>query len=138
MLSRKYKEFVRCRNLSVTTHFLAFITGGFGLLGSYALSAQENSVEAFPVIEFETPIYQFAELTPQVHLRMDYASSVITNPDEWLQVSQRGEVEEIDLVFTAYPLDSSRWRTSYNRLLKDRLRNLFAIDPSLNNKKLKF
>ncbi|MEM7037620.1 MAG: hypothetical protein AAF570_11625 [Bacteroidota bacterium] len=98
-----------------------------------------HSANGYPYdIPFETveiPIYHFSQLTPQVHLRMEYAESRIENPESLLEVMQRGEVYEIDLVFTKYPVDSSKWRSSYNRLLKNRLRNLFAIDGSLHDTK---
>lgn len=87
-----------------------------------------------PFEQVEVPIYQFEDLTPQSALRMDYARAAIENPNDWWRVAQRAEVYEIDLVFTKYPVDSTRWQTSYNRLLKNRLRSLFSIDPGLQNK----
>ena len=93
---------------------------------------------SIPFERIEVPFYEFQQLQPQVALRMDFASAAITNPNDWLAVRDRGEVEEIDLVFTLYPADQNSWLTGYNQLIKNRLRSLFALDESLQSKDLKW
>lgn len=93
---------------------------------------------SIPFNRIEVPIYQFEQLAPQVSLRMDYAEAAILNPNDWLRIKDRCIPTEIDLVFTLYPMDSSRWLTSYNRLIKNRLRSLFALDESLKDADIKW
>jgi hypothetical protein len=111
----------------------------FGLitsLNAYAWSGHPESGYPFgiPFESVEVPVYQFQQLTPQVFLRMNFADAGILNPREWTEVSCRTEVVQIDLVFTRYPLDSTMWKTSYQKLIHNRLRSLFSLDPNLNRK----
>lgn len=93
---------------------------------------------AIPFEKHEIPVYAFEALSPQVALRMEYAASVIENPEEWLQARQRGIPRRIDLVFTKYPIDTTDWFTAYQRLLHDRLRSLFSIDPLLEQQDIEW
>ncbi|MFK7972217.1 MAG: hypothetical protein AB8F95_17740 [Bacteroidia bacterium] len=78
----------------------------------------------------EIPFYTFADFTPQATLKMGYASHEITNPDKWLALSKEHIPIEVDLVFTKYPEDIRRWRTDYNLLLRNRLKEILALDSA--------
>ena len=93
---------------------------------------------SIPFEKQEVPVYAFEALAPQVALRMEYAGAAITNPEDWLQAAQRGIPRRIDLVFTKYPLDSADWFTGYQRLIHDRLRSLFSIDPMLEQQDIEW
>ena len=87
---------------------------------------------------FEIPFYSFADLTPQVALRMEYAKFDVLNTDDWLEKTKNNVAYEIDLVFTKYPEDIKAWRTNYHQLLVDRLEALFELDPSLKSPKIRW
>ncbi|MEL6255577.1 MAG: hypothetical protein AAFR87_26470 [Bacteroidota bacterium] len=89
-------------------------------------------------LKYEIPFYSFAEFTPQVALRMEYAKFEVLNNDDWARKSKRNQAYEIDLVFTKYPKEISRWRTNYRQLLLDRLESLFALDSTLRNPDIKW
>jgi len=104
----------------------------FVLLGQFA-GAQNSNGYPFD-LPFETvsiPFYEFDPLAPQVALRMDYAAAAIENPQDWIRARSLGNATQIELVFSQYPIDSSDWGTSYYRLIHNRLRSLFALDPDL-------
>jgi hypothetical protein len=86
----------------------------------------------------ETGLYHFQSYTPQVALDMSYASDEILNIEDWLNIHNRVEAYEIDLVFTLYPKEIEAWRTNYYDLLNGRMKALFAIDSSLNSTKIKW
>lgn len=67
-----------------------------------------------------------------VLLRMAYASAKIRNPEAWNAEARAGKIPyAVELIFTKYPFDSLDWITPYDRLMPDRMRALYAIDPSL-------
>ncbi|MEO0472854.1 MAG: hypothetical protein AAF206_24775, partial [Bacteroidota bacterium] len=86
----------------------------------------------------EVPFYTFADFTPQVAVRMEYARFDLTNIEEWMGLKDTHEAYEIDLVFTKYPKEISKWRTDYYQLLNDRLRTLFEHDPGLRSPNIKW
>jgi len=70
-----------------------------------------------------------------------YARSQIQNPQEWKQIISTPDfltVNQIDIIFTKYPKDKSFWITDYHHLLSNRLKELFTIDPSLNDKNIQW
>ncbi|MDX2284380.1 MAG: hypothetical protein NW241_09470 [Bacteroidia bacterium] len=91
----------------------------------------EPLYRSIPFRQIELPFYTFADYTPQVALRMDYAQAVLYNPEDWKAQAASSQAYEIDLVFTKYPRDLTAWRTNYYELLNERLRALFALDSSL-------
>ncbi len=104
------------------------------LASGMLLMLGDDDIKLYQRIAFkqvETPFYTFADYTPQVALRMDYAQFEIQNPEEWNQISDKNEAYEIDLVFTKYPKKIEDWRTNYFELLNDRLKTLFALDSAL-------
>ena len=92
------------------------------------LAADRISPEEIDFRQIEVLDYQLAPYTLQVKLAFPYASDEIAKAAKWLEVASEVEVYEIDLVFTKYPADKSKWRTDYHGLLKDRIDALLAID----------
>ena len=86
----------------------------------------------------EIPFYTFAEFTPQVALRMEYAQFDIGNADEWKEKSVRNIPYEVDLVFTKYPKNLKRWRTNYDDLVNDRMKTLLAMDSAFRHPSVKW
>lgn len=108
------------------------------LLFSNAIQADDQLGYDIQFHEKEIPFYTFADYTPQVALRMEYAQFEVQNVQEWGELAAENEAYEIDLVFTKYPKDIRNWRTNYWQLLNDRLRTLFKIDPNLENPKIRW
>lgn len=71
-------------------------------------------------------------------LENGYAKSEIKNANEWTAIKKGKKVTEITIIFTKYPRKKRDWITDYDRLLADRLIELFKIDPELNNKNIHF
>ncbi|MEL6132818.1 MAG: hypothetical protein AAFR59_05580 [Bacteroidota bacterium] len=86
----------------------------------------------------EVPIYRLGSYTPHVKLEMGYAQDEIGNPDSWLAITHKAVAYEIDLVFTLYPRDITKWRTDYYTLLNGRMQELFAMDSALNSPDIKW
>lgn len=97
-------------------------------------SQDRISPEEIDFRQIEVPVYRLADYTDQVALEIPYAGFEIDKPEDWLAVAATHEVYEIDLVFTKYPADISRWRTDYHGLLKDRIDELVTIDSSFLNR----
>lgn len=68
-----------------------------------------------------------------VILENGYAKSLIKNKDSWNGVTSGYYVDTITFIYTQYPKDISFWLTNYHSLLANRLKELFKLDPSLNN-----
>ncbi|MEM6264047.1 MAG: hypothetical protein AAGI38_16150 [Bacteroidota bacterium] len=88
--------------------------------------------------KIEVPFYQFEEYTLQAVLRMPYAGYDIDSPDAWLKVSERNVPYEVELVFTKYPEDFSRWRTNYEELFANRIDTLIKLDSAFLNPNVKW
>lgn len=109
------------------------------LLFSHLLVADERTVyDDINWNTYEIPFYTFAEYTPQVALRMEYAGFEMENEQEWVALSQKNVAYEIDLVFTKYPENIQNWRTNYYQLLNDRVLALFEMDSSLRSSRIKW
>jgi hypothetical protein len=78
----------------------------------------------------EIPVYPLPNDSQKVVIPVDYAQAILLNPDAYQGIDAES-VYQIELVFTRYPVDFSRWRTDYNWLLEQRLRSLFALDSAL-------
>jgi hypothetical protein len=81
----------------------------------------------------EVPTYQFEGPTSQVILHMAYAEHQVANPEAWQKVASQVVPYEVDLVFTLYPRNLEQWRSGYFKLLNERMKTLFALDPTLNS-----
>lgn len=93
-------------------------------------SSGQISPDQFPFQQFEVPVYASDPFTAQVSLPLSYASAVLRKTGNWKAISDENIVYEVDLVFTKYPRDFSRWRTDYDQLLRDRLQALIDLDSA--------
>ena len=118
------------KKLALWIGCVAYLTA---LSGGLRADDDDRLYDKIPFQQIELPFYTFAEYTPQVALRMDYAHFEFENPEEWTRIAATQVAYEIDLVFTKYPADIHAWRTNYYELLNDRLRTLFALDSTLRS-----
>lgn len=88
------------------------------------------SPDQFSFQQIEVPIYQTDPFTVQLILPLSYASAELKRADSWLELSATSLIYEVDLVFTKYPRDFSRWRTDFDQLLNDRLQALIDLDSA--------
>lgn len=90
--------------------------------------------------QFKISTYQFTKLTPQHVFHMPYAKYEMAEAEieRWRRISPKVVPFEIDMVFTLYPEDISRWRTNYYELIKDRLQTLFEIDSTLRTNDIRW
>lgn len=79
------------------------------------------------VTRYELPA---AQDSLRVVLYLDYAKAAIRNPEAFERITAE-RVYQVDLVFTRYPYVFDRWRTDYDWLLAERLKNLHALDTAL-------
>ncbi|MCS7005898.1 MAG: hypothetical protein NZM38_11310 [Cytophagales bacterium] len=100
------------------------------LLGvlSFALKAQPIS---FVVVE--VPVYEIKTELFYTKLEMAYAKHTIQNPQDWLQDTRPRIVKRVDLVFTKYPQDTSKWITPYDNLLNRRVREIRRLIPQISD-----
>lgn len=73
-----------------------------------------------------------------VLLENGYAKSKIMNASKWPPKEKKYRVVEIQSVYTQYPKDKDFWLTNYHQLLADRLKELFMLDPTLNDKRIEW
>ena len=72
-----------------------------------------------------------------VILNFDYAQSTIKNPTSWTN-NKTDKCTQISLILSHYPKNPTDWSSGYDKLIISRLKALFAIDPTLNDKNIKF
>lgn len=110
------------------------------LAGAQPVLAEEDLFvhDGIAFHRWELPVYKFAELTPQVALRTEYAQHDFSNPGDWILLMGKMQAYEIDLVFTKYPENIENWRTNYYELLSSRLSTLFALDSTLRSASIKW
>jgi Leucine-rich repeat (LRR) protein len=70
-------------------------------------------------------------------IRNGLRSSKYVNASDWLVLSDSVEPYRIDIVYSKYPIRKGEYKEIYP-LLFNRLKNLFAIDPMLNDKHLEW
>ena len=73
-----------------------------------------------------------------VLLENGYSKSKIINTGNWPPKEKKYKVVEIQSVYTQYPKDKDFWLTNYHGLLADRLKELFILDPTLNDKHIEW
>ena len=135
----------------ITTHFFVCL---FVLITTIA-SAQVLKVEKFPQELLNKPeatgkqferkfnsitISKFVpdSFTNFVILENGYSKSKIMNASTWPPKEKKYRVMEVQSVFTQYPKDKDFWLTDYHQLLADRLKELFILDPTLNDKNIEW
>lgn len=87
--------------------------------------------KSFNIVEI--PVFQKTPKSGQVVLENGYVQHIFKNPSLW-QPRKSIAVTEINIVFTKYPRSKDLWQTNYYELLANRLKELFKLDSSLNNK----
>jgi len=122
--------------------YLCLIPLLLGMLANSSLLADDDDDRfLYRNLDFrkvEVPIYQLGAYTPHVKLEMAYAQDEIENAGAWLKIAPKAVAYEIDLVFTLYPQDITKWRTDYYELLNGRMEELFALDSALNSPTIKW
>lgn len=73
-----------------------------------------------------------------VVLENGYAQSKLKNGGDWIRMRQAWQAVQIDIVYTKYPKDKEFWLTDYHELLVKRLAELFKLDSTLNDNKIKW
>lgn len=73
-----------------------------------------------------------------VLLENGYAKYTIKNAEDWEDTKVENIPTDIFVVYTKYPKRKEDWRTNYHDLLANRLVELFKIDPTLNDTKIKW
>lgn len=69
----------------------------------------------------------------RIILENGYVQSKFKNPQDWSQRQDDIVITQIDIVFTKYPKEKELWQTNYYVLLASRLKELFALDSTLNS-----
>lgn len=81
----------------------------------------------------EIDVYNTNPTKGKVVLKNSYARSKIQNPEDWKPYRKNVVVTQIDVVYTKYPRNKEFWRTNYYSLLAKRVKELFALDSTLNS-----
>ena len=89
------------------------------------------SVEQSFKIE-ETYIFKKDTTKNKIYLTNGLRSSKYINPQSWTSISQDLEVKSITIVFSKYPIRRNGYSMNH-KLLFNRLKNLFLLDPYLND-----
>lgn len=97
------------------------------------LSEIENQCSSF-----ETDTYRLPDKGFFKQLYNAYASPIISNKNSWKSGMNNIVVTKVEIVYTKYPLHRKDWITNYNQLLAARLKELFSLDNSLNQKDIEF
>ena len=90
----------------------------------------QNFIPVADIETVEVSAYPYQETPQRVYLEVPYAKADLQQPEKY-DVSQSKWVRGVDLVFTKYPADFTRWLTDYDWLLNRRLENLSRLDSSL-------
>lgn len=86
----------------------------------------------------ELPVYAKNTKEKSIFLKNGYASSILQSPIQWPPRTKPYFVTDIKIIFTKYPKEKNFWNTNYYDLLAERLKNLFALDPALNNSNISY
>jgi hypothetical protein len=73
-----------------------------------------------------------------VVLENGYSISKLKNGAEWTRMREAYQAVQIDVVYTKYPKDKEFWLTDYHELLVKRLAELFKLDSSLNDNRIRW
>jgi len=99
--------------------------------------AHSKEIEAAFVYK-ELPVYTKNTKEKSIFLKNGYASSVLQTPGQWPLKQKSLFVKEINIIFTKYPKEKNFWNTNYYDLLAERLKNLFILDPALNDSRISY
>jgi len=73
-----------------------------------------------------------------VVLENGYAQSKLKNGGDWIRMREAWQAVQIDIVYTKYPIDKEFWLTDYHELLVKRLAELFKLDSTLNDSRIRW
>lgn len=116
--------------------FSLFIWGILSGCPSYGQTVLLNNI---PFQRKQIPKFEVSLLENVVHLNVPYAKPTIINADDWSFFKREGKIPyEIDLIYTKYPYDSTKWLTAYDKLMTERVKELQKLDPSIQPEKIKW
>ncbi|MBI3233662.1 MAG: hypothetical protein HYZ42_06410 [Bacteroidetes bacterium] len=101
-----------------------------------------NKYKKFPIDHIvgykEIKRFNVKSIPNAVILENGYAEFKIKNNAAWKPNYNKIEVTEVEIIFTKYPIRPENWFTNYNKLLRERLAELFRLDPKLNCNHISF
>ncbi|MEM8888752.1 MAG: hypothetical protein AAGD28_12280 [Bacteroidota bacterium] len=108
------------------------------ILSSFLLKGQNSFPFPEDIEIVEQPIYPIPEQQiinsgKVLLIQMAYARDQVLNMED-VENALWDQVYSVDLVFTKYPEDTSKWRTNYDVLMRGRLASLHRLDTSLFHK----
>ena len=120
-----------------------FITFCCLLITTYTLSQEQFSNEILNnVKKYGTDVEKSFQITETANFQIDTNNSIILknglrssnylNPSSWESIKEEVEVKSINIVFSKYPIRKNGYSMNH-KLLFNRLKNLFLIDPLLND-----
>jgi len=77
--------------------------------------------------------YDTSPVNGRVILENGYTKYKFVNPSAWTPYRKNIVVTQIDVIYTKYPRNKDFWRTNYYELLSNRIKELFALDSTLNS-----
>lgn len=86
--------------------------------------------QSFNIIEVEE--FSLDSTKKQFALKNGLRSSTYVHPETWTDFNEDIEIKTIKIVFSKYPIRKNGYQMNH-ALLFNRLKNLFDIDPSLND-----
>jgi Leucine-rich repeat (LRR) protein len=125
---KKIKFLITFCCLLITTSFFAQVKFSDQILNNvkkYGADV-ENSFEITETSNFQI------DTNNRIVLKNGLRSSKYLNPDSWKSIKEDVEVNSISIVFSKYPIRKNGYSMNH-KLLFNRLKNLFIIDPLLND-----
>ncbi len=125
---KKIKQFITFCCLLITTSTLAqekFSDEILNNINKYGANV-EKSFQITETSNFEI------DTNNRIILKNGLRSSKYLNPDSWESIKEEVKVNSISIVFSKYPIRKNGYSMNH-KLLFNRLKNLFLIDPLLNN-----
>lgn len=97
-----------------------------------------KNIELVELPVYQMPPQQLIKQGKYLLIQMAYAKYQILNLED-TKNALWDQVQSVDLIFTKYPADTSKWRTNYQELMNGRLQALYGLDTSIfNNKEIKW
>lgn len=121
---------------------LACLVYGQSTVPRFPADVLSHPVQNKTTLESLIPAYEMARFNTlpgknTVLLENGYTSPVIHDHKNWPPAGKY-TVKEVSMIITKYPVNKEDWRTNYHQLMANRLMELFRIDPSLNDKNIRF
>ncbi|MSQ78345.1 MAG: hypothetical protein EXR21_01540 [Flavobacteriaceae bacterium] len=104
------------------------------------LSGKRNGTahlhDSFFVKEIKT--FSIKKIPMAVILENGFGQSKLKNPHLWKPDYNKIEVTNVEMIFSKYPNKGKDWDAGFNKLLGERLKALFDLDPRLNCQRIKY